>query len=215
MKRFYPVVAALAVVLITGVVHGLWTDRWAPEHGPVHDAAARLDQLPMTLGDWEGQTVEIDPRDLESISGYLCRRYVNRRDHHEVSVFLVCGRPGPVAIHTPDLCYQASGYEVGPRATYTREPGADSPAAAFFTAQCRKVKATEQTRLRIFWSWYAGGTWQVADNPRLTFARHPVLYKLYLVHKTYTANEAFAEDPCTDLMKQLLPELERSVFAGT
>jgi hypothetical protein len=214
MKRIYPIATALTVVLVAGVVHGLWTDRWVTAEEPTA-AAARLDQLPMVLGDWEGQNVEIDARDLEAISGYLCRRYVNRRDHNEVSVFLVCGRPGPVAIHTPDLCYQASGYEVGPRATYTGPEPPSGPAAEFFTAQCKKTKASGQTQLRIFWSWYAGGAWLVADNPRLAFARHAVLYKLYLVHKTFSAHEPFAEDPCTDLMKQLLPELERSVLAGT
>jgi hypothetical protein len=214
MKHIYPIATGLTVVIAAGVVHGLWTDRWVAAEQPT-SAAARLDQLPMVLGDWEGQTVEIDARDLESIAGYLSRRYVNRRDHDEVSVFLVCGRSGPVAIHTPDLCYAASGYEVGPRTVYAAPQDPDRPAAEFFTAQCKKTKATGQTQLRIFWSWYAGGAWRVAENPRLTFVRNPVLYKLYLVHKTVSASAPFAEDPCNDLMKHLLPELERTVFSGT
>jgi hypothetical protein len=212
MTRIYPPLTALLLLVVCGVVHGLWTDRWARGEEPAA-AADRLDRLPLVLGDWEGQVLTVDTRHLGSISGCLYRHYVNRRSGADVSVFLVCGRPGPVAIHTPDVCYGASGYVVGSRSTYSL-PSGSLPPGQFYTAQFRKTKATEQMNLRVFWSWYAAGNWVVAENPRFAFAHHPVLYKLYLVHQTAPGSESFADDPCIDLMSQLLPEMQRTVLSG-
>src|SRR5947209_18409507 len=104
MARICPFLTAVAALVACGVVHGLWTDRWARAPEPAA-AAARLDALPLTLGDWDGEALPVEPGSLGAVSGYLYRQYVNRRNGDEVSVFLVCGRPGPVAIHTPDVCY--------------------------------------------------------------------------------------------------------------
>src|SRR5262249_13107173 len=47
MKRYLPLTAA-ALVLFSGVVHGLWTDRWAISDEP-GASAAKLDDVPMTI----------------------------------------------------------------------------------------------------------------------------------------------------------------------
>src|SRR5262249_26693898 len=122
------------------------------------------------------------------------------------------GRPGPVSIHTPDVCYGASGYTVGANSQFTTPADVAAPPAQFKTALMSQTKVAGQTQLRIFWSWSANGTWQVPDDARSAFARHPVLYKLYLVRELMNANEPVEEDPCVELMRQLLPELKRSVF---
>jgi hypothetical protein len=212
MARIFPFLTAIAALVACGVVHGLWTDRWAHAPEPAA-AAARLENLPLTLGDWDGETLPVEPGSLGAVSGCLYRQYVNRHNGNEVNVFLVCGRPGPVAIHTPDVCYGASGYTVGPRSTFSFPSGA-SPSVTFYTATFHKTRAAGPTHLRVFWSWLAGDHWTVADNPRLTFARQPVLYKLYLVHRGAAANETIADDPCVTLMTQLLPELQRTLFPG-
>src|SRR5262249_17157007 len=60
MIRTCAVVSAFAVVILSGFVHGLWTDRWrvAPE---ISEAAARLPRLPWTLGDWRGSDLQLAP----------------------------------------------------------------------------------------------------------------------------------------------------------
>src|ERR1700733_14806967 len=115
MFRMIPVVPGAAGVVAGGVVQGFGTDRGNPAIEPA-EAAARLNDLPLSLGDWEGQAIDAKPSAAAGpIAGMIQRRYVNRMTGDTVVIAVVCGRPGPVSIHTPDVCYGASGYTVGQR----------------------------------------------------------------------------------------------------
>ncbi len=202
----------IAAILFSGGVHGVWTGRWQVSEEP-GVSAARLAQVALELGDWQGQAVETAAQQSPEIAGCLQRRYVNRLSGSTVTVFLVCGRPGPVSIHPPDACYRASGYQVRSPQKFVAAIDALTPTPEFRVAHMLKTKAAEQTQLRVFWSWSATGTWQVPQDPRLTFARYPALFKLYLIRDVSSAGEPLEGDPCVDLMRQLLPELQRSLFA--
>jgi len=89
------------------------------------------------------------------------------------------------------------------------------PAAEFQTAQFDKTKAADQKHLRVFWSWNAGGIWQISDSPRLAFARFPVLFKLHLVRELAVPGEPPDDDPCVNLLHLLLPELQILFFSAT
>ena len=212
MKRILPATIVVVAMLVSGVVHGLWTDRWALPGGAA-ESAARLENVAKTLGDWQGRDLEVDPRQVGPVAGCLYRCYVNQRTGDSVSVALVCGRPGPVSVHTPDVCYVASGYATTPVRQYSPQLDPSLPAAEFKTAQFVKTRAAEQSQLRVFWSWNAAGTWAVPDDPRVAFAHQPLLYKLYLVRELSTPGEPLEEDPCQELLQLLLPELQRSVIS--
>ncbi|HXG11930.1 MAG TPA: exosortase-associated EpsI family protein [Gemmataceae bacterium] len=211
MSRILPGVIALMAVLLTGLVHGYWTERWAPHEEPAR-AAARMADVPTVLGDWEGESLDTTPRLRDGIAGYLYRRYVNRQNGHAVTVALFCGRSGPMAVHTPDVCYAGGGYEVGAPVEYTLPAGSLEHPAAFRTAPFFKTSAADRSQLRIFWSWNATGQWVVPRNPRLTFARRPFLYKLYLIREMTAADEPLEADPCLEFLGLLLPELQRCLF---
>ncbi len=202
----------LVAVIAAGIVHGVWTDRWGTAEEPTA-LAARFDQLPLVLGEWQGQDLDYDQKELGPVAGSLYRRYVNQRSRAVVTIFMVCGRPGPVAIHTPDVCYRASGYEMLSLEKYPLP--AATASGEFCTSELRKTRSSEQQHLRIFWSWYAGGTWSAPHNPRLAFARYGVLCKLYLLHEIGASREPLEQDPCVELMWQLLPELQKSVFGSS
>jgi hypothetical protein len=205
-----PVVGVIAVTA-TGVVHGIWTDRWGLAEAPA-TAASRLEQIPMSLPDWEGQNSGTSKGDLGGAAASLCRRYVHNHTGKEVTVFLVCGRPGPVSIHTPDVCYVNSGFEVLSQTKYAPKLGADAPEADFHTGQFRQKRAGEQTFLRIFWAWSATGDWSAPNDPRFAFAKYGALYKLYLIREMTVPDEPIDDDPSVELMRQLLPELRRALF---
>jgi hypothetical protein len=152
----------------------------------------------------EGKPGSIDA----SLAGSLQRHYVNRRTGQKIAIVLVCGRPGPVSIHTPEACYGASGYLVGGR----RRTAAPGSTGEFWTADAIRTTATEETKVRIFWAWNAGQGWTPADDARITFARAPVLHKLYVVRDLNTLEENTKSDPCLDFMQLLLPELDRVLF---
>jgi hypothetical protein len=212
MTRILPVATVVVALIACGVVHGLWTDRWVAKLDPA-SAAARFDGLPLALGDWQGEALEVSPRELDGLSGYLARRYVNRDTGDAVTVALMCGRPRTVSIHTPDACYAASGYEVTAPVRVSPD-GLTSPAALWMTEMVR-TRAAEQTRQRIFYAWDAGGDWEAPDNPRVAFAGAAALYKLYLLRDLPAGGAPVADDPCLDLFKRLQPELRQCLFPAT
>lgn len=209
MPRLLSVLLLFVVVLGSGIAHGVWSGRWNVSDGPAR-AAARLSEVPMTVGDWDGRAGELDPRHLSvaDISGAHVREYVNRRTGSVVSTLLVCGRPGPVSVHTPEICYSGVGYGlVGTRSRYA----APALAAEFWVCDLQKPQAATPDRLRIFYAWNAEGAWLAPENPRLTFFRQPALYKLYVIRKLLPGDETLENDPAVDFLKVFLPQLNKSL----
>jgi hypothetical protein len=204
---------AIALMLASGVVHGDWTGRWSNLDELCAQATGRLHQLPMTLGDWHGQDGELDQRTLERapMSGYLFRRYQNRVTGEEITVFLVCGRSGPVSVHTPDVCYRGAGYEqIGANARC--EVALVQGSAEFWMGEFHKARSPVAGRLRILWAWSSDGAWQAPDKPRMQFARQGCLHKLYIVSSA-AADRPFAADAGTqEFIKRLIPQLEATLF---
>ena len=207
MLRLVPPLIAAVLIIGTGIVHGFWTDRWVPAVEP-QVAADRLAGIPLTIGEWDGKDPEKPGETVPGVVGSLQRRYTNRVTGASVMIALVCGRPGPVSIHTPDSCYTASGYKLGTWSAVSPGEGAN-----FWTADAVRTKATEETRLRIFWAWNGGQGWSSPDDARTTFARYPVLHKLYVLRELSSLSEPIKDDPGLTFMRALLPALDAHLFA--
>ena len=211
MYRTLMIACACAVLIGSGVVHGLWTDRWS-EQSDLSGAAARLEQLPTTIGEWHGTPLEMEKDSNTGLVGLLARRYVHASSGKVVTILLGCGRSGPVCTHTPEVCYAGSGYEVEkPQRFHLTSTTAEAP-REFWTARFVKERATGKTNLRIFWSWHGSESWMVADNPRLSFAGEKMLYKMYLIHEMVQPEEPIDSDACVEFMQELLPIFRRTVF---
>jgi hypothetical protein len=214
MTRILYLFTACLLLLVSGIVHGLWTDRWLPSHA-VEDAVARLEKIPLSVGDWKGTLRETPKEAVRGARLSDCRTYqfVNRPKGQAVDVLLMCGLPGPVSVHTPDICYPGAGYQM----TTDPEPftlsGAGTQEVGLITATFRKEEAVTAGELRIFWTWNAAGHWQAPKNPRWTFARAKALYKLYVIHEMAAKDAGRPEqDPAVDFLKIYLPELNRALF---
>src|SRR2546422_188923 len=154
MRRHLPFLTAFALVITSGVVHGLWTDRWRPSTA-LEDALARVDQVPLKLGGWHGQAQETDAQAFERAGA---QRYWSRQytwSDKKVSVILMCGRAGRMAVHTPEVCYRGAGYEVlAAPLHYPVTFGTNQ--AQFWTARFGKGLATD---LQLYWAWNDGHGW--------------------------------------------------------
>jgi hypothetical protein len=208
--------AAAAVILTNGLVEGVWTNRWH-QSAAVESGIQQLARLPMTIGDWHGSTCEeIDEaqRIRAGIDGYIFRNYESPHlKDRKFTVLLMCGRPGPLGVHTPDICYRGAGFrQVGTIAKWPRQSQAQS--ADFFRGKFSKDDATDPISLRIAWSWYANGKWVTPTNPRMEFARLPVLYKMYVIHRETAASEKADEEICASFLEQLLPVLNVTLGAS-
>ncbi len=211
MLRILPAVVAVAVVVAAGLVHGFWTDRWGIGEA-VAEAAANLDRVPRSVGDWQAEPLDGDQGSVPGVAGQLDLRYVNRKTGDSVSIALVCGRPGPVCIHTPDVCYERSGHKVGKISI--QEMKFDKATAHLFTADAMMDQAAEQKKLRLFWCWFDGSRWEVAENPRASFASRKALFKFYVVREV-TSEIPLDQDPCLDFLRQFLPEAQKALEGGS
>jgi hypothetical protein len=205
--------AASLVLLAAGLVHGFWTDRWASSSA-VQEAALRLENISFQIGDWEATPIEVKAGAAGAgVAGCIQRTYVNRKTNATVVIALVNGRPGPVSIHTPDACYGASGYKVGEKVAVRLDT--NKPPAQFWRADAVKTKVVEEHRLRIYWAWNDGDSWQAPADARQAFPRHKVtvLHKLYVLRDLDASAVAGKEEPCEQFLEVLLPELQRTLLA--
>lgn len=208
---------ALTLLLAGGLLHGLYAERWA-ESEELRQAAARLDAVPLRVGDWAGRPLEGDPVEFERAGarGYWVRSYTNPRTGAAMLAILMVGRAGKMAVHTPEVCYRGAGYDLAtaPAAVPVRSDVGD-PLGALWTARFVK-QAGRSSDLRLFWGWTAGGPWQAAENPRRQFLGAPLLYKLYVSYDGAGAAEAASPgldgDPGVDFLRQLLPALDARLF---
>jgi hypothetical protein len=214
MKSILTSAIALLLLVSYGIAEGLWTDRWHFSD-TLERATARLSQVPRTFGAWQGQDEEeLDPRQVAQaeMSGYVRRRYVNRQNGAEVSVLLVCGRPGPTAVHSPEVCYAGSGFTATQAPTIYEVTASGSASCTLWVGQFLRNGPTPEP-LRIYWAWSANGAWQAADNPRVQLAHLPALYKLYVVRLLPRLDEPIAEDPCGEFLREFLPEIQTALSA--
>jgi hypothetical protein len=207
--RSATVVLAAGLLLLSGVVHGLRTGRWGISESRAA-TAARLTTLPAKVGEWNSDDVPLDPRQIRTAEAdaALQRRYVRRRpgeDRIEATLIVLCGRPAPLAAHTPDICFENSGYrmEDEPQVFTPEHSRGDS----FW--QARFSRPGEPGAFQVYWAWSDGGSWIAAGDARLEFARRPALYKLYLVCPLTITAKPNQPDPAQRLLADLLPDLHR------
>jgi hypothetical protein len=207
------VLLALAILIGTGLVHAVWTDRWGlpPEYT---SAADRLARLPTKLGDWDGEWSEVDgaeyPQDVYGVG--VVGRFVNAADGSRVTVYLALGRPGPMTVHTPELCYGGGGFRrAGSEERYETTYGSPARTAGFTHAVFTKASGPVPQHVRVMWSWAAEGSWQAHTTPRFTLARHRLIAKLYLIKPVKGPADALKDDPIVGFIDALLPELDRII----
>jgi hypothetical protein len=211
MYRYALTGFAIALILGAGYVHGTVTQRWQPsEHLSV--AASRLKTLPTTVGDWDSKDIEMNKKHLQvaEVEGYVSRQYYNKKTGERLSFLLICGKPGPISVHSPDVCYEGAGYKMGARNAQAVKVGDQQQ--IFWTA--RFTKEPNPAPLQIAWAWSDGGKFIAPDYPRLAFYRASVLYKWYLIREVNDVNSPSTIDDTTQaFIQEVLPQI-KSVISG-
>jgi hypothetical protein len=107
------------------------------------------------------------------------------------------------------VCYRGSGYDEA--GDPTRSAAGDD--AQFLLRQFQK-QAAVPVRLRVWYGWSAAGEWGCPDNPRVRYAREPILYKLYVIREVSGNAEAVDGDPGLEFLRTLVPQLRPALFAA-
>lgn len=199
------VAAILAITVLSGVVHGYLDGRWsgAKADGGSYD---RLNQLPEQIGDWklvDRQELSANAEDLLRCYGSVIRLYQHSETGLMVNFAIMHGPRGPIAVHTPEVCYSSEG----------TEQSRQRIAKTFRTKdRLHELWSVEFTRdgqsdasMEVVYGWSDGGTFVAAENPRFWLTDD--LYKLQLAGPVGTATF----DPCQSFLDALLPHLEKLV----
>lgn len=205
-------VAAAALIAASGVLHAVQTGAWSRGRH-LAEAAARLHALPLEAGRWRGTELEFDRDQLKAAeaAGALSRSYSDPAGR-SVSVMLLCGPHGPVAVHPPTVCFTAAGYSLATEQRRIVLPGQDGrPAAEFWSADFERTVDGRTVRTRTYWSWSDGSGWKAPDRPRFAFAGTPVLHKLY-VTRSLGADDG--SEPADEFLKAFLPAVDQTLFSS-
>jgi hypothetical protein len=219
MKQIIAYVSAAALLLGCGVVHGYLTLRWvAPTQA--REAAARVPEIPLKLGDWEGTDLEVSKQQMDQTEayGYISRRYVNRATEDVITMMLLCGRTGPLSVHSPTVCLQGTGLQVrGEQKRYSLVGDSSRQQGGLWSADFDGERQGERFSQRVFWGWSKdASTWAAPEHPRLAFAGAPYLYKLYITRALPPVSSATGvdnlldDDPCVKFLQVFLPEAKKT-----
>ena len=213
-----PPAVAIILMLIGGVVYGLQSNRWTASQD-VEQAAARIQNVPLDFGDWEGRDIEIPQNQLDQAGavGHLHRVYKNRTTGDEVLVMVLCGPHGPIALHPPTVCFTGAGWklEEPPEATAVKDAEQKGELGSFFVTRFRKTTPTSASRMRTCWAWNGDGRWESPESPRFAFAGSRHLYKIYVSTRlspeaNSDAEEAFDKGICIKFLREFLPVLKKA-----
>lgn len=217
MKLAIPAFIALVLIGITTFYQGTMSERWNQDElaRELEAASKRVDSVPLFVGDWKGVDEEADETQLEAAHavGSLTREFRNVRTGEKLSFFVICGKPRHVAIHTPDDCYVASGFEMLSRPEVVEVETEDGP-VTFRTTVFKKIQGDTAHHVRVYWAWNEDGTWEAPEYPRLAYAWGPSLYKMYIISNGNSSGEEASDDdnPAIRFMKAIVPATNEALF---
>ncbi len=224
MQRTVLSLLGVAIILGSSVAHGLWTLRWTGVR-LLEAAGAQVPLIPKEFGDWTSEEIKVNKRQMDQAGayGYFSRRYVNRTSGQALVVMFLCGQSGPIAAHTPTICFPGSGMELmAPEKRYSPRRDESSSWGDVYWADFKGNISGHPSRVRLFWAWSANGyTWQAPEYPRVALAGKPYLFKIF-VHRELDQLDSKESkpasldgDPCVEFLREFLPEVKKTVRAGS
>ena len=205
--RFYVMTTVVvALTLLSGMLHGWHINRWDTSDELLH-AGAHVASLPACIGPWEviaEEELAANTAKVLQCAGYAFRTYQNAKTGQEVTLAILAGPPGPIAVHTPEICYSARNFtqQAGPTEVYPR-PRPEGDSDSFWKIVFRPQELTP-TRLHVYYAWNDGTGWSADENPRLRHGGKPYLYKIQLASTEPLISRRNAKDSCEDFLYHLL-----------
>lgn len=203
------------LILGTGVLHGLQTDRWG-ESAKVLAAAERLNSIPTSFGNWTSEATEI-PEDQLKIAealGHFARQFRNSETGEVVNIMILCGRPGPISVHPPTVCFVGAGWQLEAEPKTISLSAALQEKSAESLWNTRFVRSVDGVPVRIntSWGWNSAGEWQAYENARLKTAGAPYLYKMYATIPVSVETESVESDVLERFWRDFLPLVDEALF---
>ena len=198
---------SIAIMLSFGIAYGFLSDRWGVSQ-KVIDAANRLNDVPMEFGDWvgaKGSPIDKDTQRTAGAVNYLTRTYTNANGD-TVFVTMLCGRPGPISTHSPDVCFRGAGLRQKFEAEEQQIPCEGSIEANFLSAEFQRPQSKPGPDMKTYWSISPNGTtWYAVSDSRLQFGHHPYLYRTFISTSMTRLADEDQPDVIEEFLKDFLP----------
>jgi hypothetical protein len=136
-------------------------------------------------------------------AGYVNRKYIDRRTGDEVHLAIIVGPSGPIAVHTPEICFSSQAYSIEePRQARELVDSAGDPHTFWYTTFSSTNAIAEQ--LRVYYGWCGDEKWQASESPRFEFAGQPMLFKLQISSRVPPGKSSTGKDSCQAFLEKLL-----------
>ncbi len=203
LSRRAALASLLVLTLFSGVVHGFLDGRWSTP-ADMQAKGKLLDQIPQRFGDWaltESTPLDDGAARLLRCYGANVGVYKNEKTSDVVSAALLFGPRGPIAVHTPEVCYSSIGTtQVGE--TVVETISTTTRQHQFWSAEFAENSQPDPT-LSVWYAWSDGGTFQASRYPRVWLTES--LYKIQVAGPIGTASN----EPCRVFLEAFLSPAER------
>lgn len=192
--------------LASGIAYGWLDGRWvAPaDLRPVVDG---LSELPESVGDWgllKKDTLSENIVNTLRCYGYCNRTYVNVKTGTQVTVAVLFGPRGPIAVHTPEICYSSAGVTPkGPRKPVTVE--ANNLNHTVWQLELMS-KMDGSPSLEVHYAWSDGNQWFASEHPRFWPANK--LFKIQLASSPTPPGQA---SESIEFLKVFFPSIQEII----
>jgi hypothetical protein len=201
-------VAVLCGTLWGGWLQGRMATRWGADV-LLASAAQRLKQpLSEQHGNWRllNETpFSADVARMLQCPAHIHRSYVHQQTGEEVIVSVIIGPPGPMAAHTPEICYSSQDFSLlGDRSPVTIVDRQEREHSLWqVSMEPHNVMRGTQ---RVLYGWGTGNKWSAKTDARFAYAGEPYLYKIQLAGPLSAPDDEFK--PCEDFLGSFLPEIQ-------
>jgi len=167
----------------------------------------QLEQIPTTFGDWERVAEAALPDKIQrtlQCHGAIHHSYQNSRTGAKIQVAVLFGPRGPIAVHTPDICYAGAGT----RAISERKAAeirSESHSDTFWTLQLAREIDLNPIH-EVWYAWSDGGPWKASEQPRFWPTSN-----LYKIQVAGTPSGDPADSDCKSFLAEFLPVLRTKI----
>jgi hypothetical protein len=210
-KRRLPITIA-AVLLATiagGVLHGRLSQRWGAPPDLVA-LAAKFDKLPADIGPWRLESsgdLEPEVQKVLQCAGHVKRTYIHANTGEVVTVAVMLGPHGPIAVHTPEICYSSRDFAIAKPRERIELPATGSAKNELWSMNFNSREVTGG-QLSVWYAWTTGNGWVASESPRFEFSGEPWLYKIQVASQVNSSPSVAAKDPCREFLEAFLPVLQ-------
>jgi hypothetical protein len=199
-------VFVVAVTFSAAILHGRWTNRWGSPTA-LGEAANVFARLPSEFGGWhklKSEELTANVRGILQCQDYVQAVYENQQTSEQVLLTLLLGPPGPMSVHTPEICYASvDSVEIGSRKRVQLPPESSENSA--WMVQFREAHQPAQGITRVYYTWGDGLSWNAVEEPRITYGGSPYLFKMQVRVPLPEGAEKESSDSARSFIAALVP----------